>query len=201
MTKIFCIGYNKTGSTSLYNAISDLGFKGFDLREGEMLLKNVINESWSPIYSLCETAELFKDIPFSLPGVWRKLYNRYPNAKFILSERDSTVQWYHSIKKFHKKKFNFSDDPTWNDVKSAKYCYDGMLNDYLRFVFSLSDRPYNFMTLSESYENHNKEVKEFFKDSNNFLSVNVSNDNDYIKLCKFLGKEPIYSKFPISNKT
>ena len=44
---IFCIGYNKSGTTSLYQAITDLGFKGYSgemMANAEYLLKDVIVE-------------------------------------------------------------------------------------------------------------------------------------------------------------
>ena len=47
----------------------------------------------------------------------------------------------------------------------------------------------------------NKKVKEFFKDKKNFISVNVSNDNDYLRLANFLEKKPLGNKFPALNKT
>jgi hypothetical protein len=33
------------------------------------------------------------------------------------------------------------------------------------------------------------------------LVINVSDDNDYIKLCDFLDKKPLYKTFPWENKT
>jgi hypothetical protein len=206
--KIFCIGYNKTGTTSLYKAIEELGFKGFDLLEGELTMPSVIKGQWKNLYDLIETSELFKDIPFSLPGVWKKIYEKYPNGKYILSERDSSDQWYNSIKVFHKKIFKLSEVPTWEDVKSIKYVYNnpnnegGLLSDYMSYTYGKEGLPYDKDKLINSYEAHNREVKEFFKDKENFITVNVSNDDDYQRLCKFLNKSISKdSKFPHHNKT
>ena len=194
-TKIFCIGYNKAGTTSLYHAILELGFKGCDLQHGEFLLWDILNNDWSKLEDFCKTAEVFKDIPFSLPNVWKKVYQMYPNAKYILSERDSTEQWYNSITKFHKKVFNLSSDPSWKEVQNIEYRYirndgnGGCISDYLTYIHDEhTEKPYDKTSLHKSYESHNKEVKEFFKDKDNFISVNIANNDDYIKLRKFLNK-------------
>ena len=200
--KIFCIGYNKTGTTSLYKAIEDLGFKGCDLREGENLLYSVKANKWDNLYKFCSTSQLFKDIPFSLPNVWKKLYEMYPNAKFILSERDSAEQWFNSIKNFHKKGFGLSDDPTWKEVNSIDYVKQGFIAEYMKYTFGKPHKPYDKQSLIESYELHNSEIKKFFKDKENFITVNVSNDDDYQRLCKFLNKSVSKdSKFPHHKKT
>lgn len=200
--KIFCIGYNKTGTTSLYRAIEELGFKGCNLRKGEDLLYSIKANEWNEVYKFCSTAQVFKDIPFSLPSVWKKLYETYPNAKFILSERDDADQWFNSIKNFHKKGFGLSDDPTWEDIESIEYVKKGFVAEYMKYTFGKPDKPYDKQSLIESYKLHNSEIKKFFKGKENFITVNVSNNDDYQRLCKFLNK-PVSkdSKFPHYKKT
>jgi len=229
---IFCIGYNKSGTTSLYQAITDMGFEGYAsemMANAEYLLKDVIVEQllhqphsaeFNVVYDWVEECKLktqkpsfdknflkhmnvFKDVPFSLPGVWKKLYERYPNAKYILTERDSVDQWFNSITRFHKTGFGYSQNKnlvaTWKDLTKTKYRYHSYVHDCMLFlntyglVKTKSKYPYDNQ-LKYSYILHNKEVKDFFKNKNNFLSVNVANDLDYSKLCYFLGgKLPILS--------
>lgn len=209
--KIFCIGYNKTGSTSLYKALTDLGFNGSNLEKGELLMYDLIHNDIASILFYIKnnpSYEVYKDIPFSVRGVWRYLYEKYPDAKYILSERDTSEQWYNSITSFHRKLWNLSPNPTWDEVKEIKYRYKrynktgGMISDYLQYTFGSNKLPYDKNKLISSYEKHNKEVKEFFKEKENFITVNVSNDDDYQRLCKFLNK-PISkdSKFPHYKKT
>ena len=205
--KIFCIGYNKTGSTSLFYSIKSLGFKVDDgiFGEGERLMHNVYKgdlESVTNWIELRNHVELFKDVPLSVPHVWEALYKKYPNAIYILGERDSSEQWYNSIYKFHIAAFGLSPNPDWEEIKNIKYNYTrndgkgGFLYDYMSYTYGKEGLPYDKDKLINSYEAHNKKVKEFFKDKNNFISVNVSNDNDYLKLCSFLGKEPKGNSFP-----
>jgi len=205
--KIFCIGYNKTGTTSLYQSIKNLGFYTDEntLREGENLMNYAIKNDYNTILRWIEKntkVELFKDVPFSIPNIWKILYKKYPNAKYILSERDSSDQWYKSIKNFHIKQFKeLHNNPTWEDITKVKYAYHrddktgGFLYDYLTYTYGHNSLPYNKNNMISSYELHNNEVKHFFKNKNNFLCVNVSNDNDYFKLCDFLDKKPLRNKF------
>ena len=223
---IFCIGYNKSGTTSLYQAITDLGFKGYSgemMANAEYLLKDVIVEQLLHQHQkefnvVCDWVEecklktqkasndnnslthmnVFKDVPFSLPGVWKKLYERYPNAKYILTERDSAKQWFNSITKFHQDGWlanpNTTSPVTWQQLAKVKYRFNSFAYDYIMYINTHgllktdSNYPYDDQ-LKNSYILHNKEVKEFFADKNNFLSVNVAKDSDYLKLCSFLNKK------------
>jgi len=220
---IFCIGYNKSGTTSLYQAIKDLGYKGYPgerMAEAEYLLKDLILEKlWYSKHSLSfkptlnwieecleDNQNVFKDVPFSLPGVWREVYKKYPNAKYILSQRDNTPQWYRSITRFHKIGFGYGDPQgvSWKDLSNVNYRYPSYVHDCMTyintygFMKSRSLNPYNQEALSESYDTHNREVKSFFRGKKNFLAVNVANPKDYVKLCSFLDKRVISShvEFP-----
>jgi len=207
--KIFCIGYNKTGTTSLFYAIQSLGFKGDDeiFTEGELLMKNVKEGDLKSVTDWVKeknNIELFKDVPFSIPHVWKSLYQKYPDAIYVLSERDSSEQWYNSIYKFHKLGFGLSDNPSWDEVYKIPYnrrylkesgsC--SFVFDYMAYTYGIKGLPYDKDNLINSYEAHNKEIKEFFKDKDNFISINVSNNNDYLRLCSFLNKEPKGNVFP-----
>lgn len=204
--KIFCIGYNKTGTTSLYHSIVNLGFKNDlnTMEEGECLMSNVSNGNVNTVIEWINSRndiEIFKDVPFSLPNVWKSLYESFPDAIYILSERDSSKQWCNSITKFHRNGFNLPENTSWEDIVKLQYRYfredgsGGFMYDYMSYTYGKETLPYDQENLIRSYESHNEEVKEFFKDKDNFISINVSDDNDYLRLCSFLGKEPVNDKF------
>lgn len=204
--KIFCIGYNKTGTTSLYHSIVNLGFKNDlnTMEEGEFLMPNVSSGNINTVIEWIKSRddiEVFKDVPFSLPYVWKSLYESFPDAIYILSERDSSKQWCNSITKFHRNGFNLPENTSWEDIVKLQYRYfredgsGGFMYDYMSYTYGKETLPYDQENLIRSYESHNEEVKEFFKDKDNFISINVSDDNDYLRLCSFLGKEPVNDKF------
>jgi hypothetical protein len=201
--KIFCIGFNKTGTTTLEKALRDFGYKMGNQRQGELLFEEWKNRNFKPIVKFCQTADAFQDIPFSLPFTFQILDYEFPNAKFILSIRNSAEEWYNSLYKFHAKLFGDGKSITEKDLKKADYIKTGWLYDvnYHRF-HPPKGEPYHKETLINSYNNHNYNVEEYFKEKpHKFLKINVSDKDDYLRLAKFLNKKPLYDNFPWLNKT
>ena len=64
--KIFCIGFNKTGTTTLLHTLKELGYKMGNQARGELLFFDWYNRNFNPIVKYCKTADAFQDIPFSL---------------------------------------------------------------------------------------------------------------------------------------
>ena len=101
--KIFVIGSNKTGTTSLGAALKNLGFRLGSQLEAELLLDDWAQRNFRRLIKYCRSAEAFQDIPFSLDYTFQAMDAAFPNSKFILSVRDSADQWYQSLTRFHEK--------------------------------------------------------------------------------------------------
>ena len=99
--KIFCIGANKTGTTSLKQAMKDLDFVVGSQARAEELLPEWAERKFQKIIKYCYTAQFFQDIPFSLPYTYVALDQSFSRSKFILTVRDNSNQWYNSITKAH----------------------------------------------------------------------------------------------------
>jgi hypothetical protein len=203
--KIFCIGFNKTGTTSLETALIDLGFNIGNQKQGEALLSNWYQRDFKEIINLSKKATVFQDVPYSLPYTYMPLDMHFKNAKFILTERDNEEQWYNSMVKFHSKLWSDGiKTPTVNQLKDNTYRYKGFAYDYMRFVYGkiVETNPYQKETLIEVYTNHSKSIKTYFESRpEKLLAINVSNTSDYGKLCKFLNKPQRRQGFPWENKT
>lgn len=198
--KVFVIGFNKTGTTSVEYALSELGFKMGNQPTAEHLLKKVKKGRFKKLIRYTGTADAFQDVPFSLPGVYKKLFQVYPNAKFILTVRDSPRQWFNSIKTFHSKMFGNGSVPTEKQLREARYRYKGMAWDYINFVFD--GVLYQESTYCKIYLDHIEEVTSFFKkEKGNLCVINTSAPDDYFKMCSFLKKKPQRDKFEWKNKT
>src|SRR5688572_6677173 len=117
MTKIFCIGFNKTGTTSLQKAFADLGYSVNNQDVAERLLPDVASGNFQNIIDYCESAEFFQDVPFSLPKVYLELDKAFPESKFILSIRNDADQWYHSLTTSHSRIFGNGKVPTCEDLR------------------------------------------------------------------------------------
>lgn len=203
--KVFGIGNNKTGTTSLEKAMKDLGFKGGNQSFAELnLMQSWAKRDFEPIIDYCKTAEFFQDVPFSKPFTFIALDQAYPKSKFILTVRDSPEQWYNSLTKFHAKLWGKDGRiPTKEDLQNAPYIYKGWAWNMNRLMsITPENDPYNKEILIQSYIAHNNQVKEYFKHrSDNLLILNVSKPNAYKELCDFLNIKTEKADFPWENKT
>ena len=172
--KIFGIGLNKTGTSSLGRALGALGFKrriGCHLES----LRNLKNGNLDPVFDLIDKNDCFEDWPW--PLMYRKLYEKYPDAKFILTTRKSPEIWYESLCKHSIRK-----GPT--EHRKLVYGHD-MPHDF-------KDHHIRF------YLDHNKEVIDFFKenDRNKLLVACWENGDGWEKICEFLDKDIPNKPFP-----
>ena len=91
--KIFILSQCKNATTSLYHAISALtNTKTYDWLGKDIISRGEYN--WKYIWKQCEKYNLNHDDPF--PFIYKEVYQRYPNAKYILTYRD-TDEWLESF--------------------------------------------------------------------------------------------------------
>ena len=201
--KVFCIGRNKTGTTSLEKALRELGFKMGDQSRAEWLLPYYRERNFSPIIDFCRTADAFQDAPFSYPYTFIALYQAFPDAKFILSVRNTDEEWYQSVLRFQSKNIGKNGAlPTAEDLKNATYRYKGFMWEMFQALYQTPENdPYNKETLIAHYNFHNQMARDFFRDKPNFLEINVSEEGTYQKLCGFLNVRPVRQEFPWENKS
>lgn len=199
-TKIFVIGFNKTGTTSVLHALLEFDLILGNQKAAEWLLDDIVKKNYEPLFEYCKTAEAFQDIPFSLPEVYQYLDKKYPNSKFILTVRSNADQWFNSISKFHGKLWAGGSTPTKEDLAKAKYVQKGYALRFINQVFGESY--YDKDIYTSVYNQHNQNVIQYFKDRpNDLLIVNVEEKESYINFCKFIGQIPVRETFEWKNKT
>jgi len=203
--KVFCVGLNKTGTTSWTAAMADLGYVVGNERAAEILFDDWVEGNHSRIIKFCATGEVFQDVPFSLPGSFRVLDQAFPGSKFVLTVRDSAEQWYDSVTSFHAKIWSRTGrcPPSAMDLAEADYIYRGWPARFCREVFKTpTEAPYERSRLLEFYKGYNREVVEYFAERpERFLKVNVAKKGAFKKLCGFLGQPYSGGEFPWKNKT
>lgn len=202
-SKIFCIGRNKTGTTSLKKMFEMYDYKVGDQRRAECLDIAYRKRDFEKIVKYCFSAEVFQDFPFSYPETFRYMDLAFPDAKFILTIRDNPEQWYNSIKSFYTKLFSMGPELTSNDLKKAKYVRKGwMYQNVVEAFCTPEDDPLNKEILISSYLNYNENVVQYFKNKpSKLLVINISDFNGYAKFCDFLGIKSQFDGFPWENKT
>ena len=94
--KIFCIGGNKTGTTSIKKVLEDLGYRIGDQRTAELLMEDWGKRDLRRLIRYCHTADAFQDVPFSYVYTFQAMDAAFPGSKFILTLRNSYDQWYQS---------------------------------------------------------------------------------------------------------
>lgn len=200
--KIFVIGMNKTGTTSVKKALIDLGYTiGHQGTASSIFVYENKASFQEKIIKYCESADAFQDIPFSVPGVYKLLYEIYPRAKFILTVRDDADKWFNSMSKFYLGVFGGGNKLTPSSMFFAKKYRLGYAYIRHQKIF----RKYNFFDsdgYKKIYNEHIDDVLQFFRDKEDqLLELNIAKRDAYKRFCEFLGDQPVYENFPWENKT
>lgn len=186
--KIFCVGLNKTGTTSIGVALSNLGLSVCSPILGEKLLDDWAQRDFRRIIELCGTADAFEDVPFSLPFTYQALAMTFPDGKFILTVRDSPEQWYESLVGYHSLLFGDGRKPTAEQLKKARYRYPGWIWRWHTCQYGEDCEPYDKARYLDQYKRHEANVMDYFGPCDERLLVlNVADKAAMLKLCAFVG--------------
>jgi hypothetical protein len=175
-TKVFCIGFHKTGTTSLEMALKKLGYRvkgSFGTKDPDIASK--VHEM---AYAMVDEFDAFEDNPW--PILYRELDQRFPGSKYVHTRRP-TENWIRS----QVKDFATTETPMrrWIYGENAG-CPAGNENTYIA-----------------RYERHNREVQEYFANrSDDLLIIDLPNDDGWSRLCPFLGHPIPNVPFPHANK-
>jgi hypothetical protein len=176
--KVFGIGLNKTGTTTLASVLQK-AVGGRHVSMNREALKQWRNSEYDKIYKLVDAIDTFEDLPW--PLMYKELYARYNDAKFILTIRKSSDVWFDSLNKHTEKKRSSE-----SNFLAYGYEYPGEYREY-------------FISF---YEKHNQEVKDFFAKNapEKLLTVCWEDGDGWDKICRFLGVEIVTDEFPHRNK-
>src|SRR5690554_936986 len=175
--KIFGIGNNKTGTTSLKKAMLDLGYSVGNQRTAEKMMEQWAKRDFRKLIRYCHTAQFFQDVPFSKPYTYVVLDHEFPGSKFILTVRDSPEQWYNSSTKFHAKLWGVEGRiPTKEDLIEASYIYKGWAWEFNVYMnITPENDPYQKDLLVKSYIDYNESVIKYFEHRpEDLLIINLS---------------------------
>ena len=175
--KIFCIGFHKTGTTSLYAALTQLGFR----------VSGAIGDSWTAdeirargaqfCIDTMENFDAAEDMPW--PHFFRELDEAFPGSKFILTVRDPDA-WFTSLDN------HFGHQET--ELNAFAYGRD-------------SARAHGHKDhWIATYEAHNARVRDYFQARpGDLLEMNLAEGDGWEKLCQFLDRTAPETPFPVKN--
>lgn len=182
--RVFCIGMNKTGTSTMKACFNILDMvpvaspKTMSKEEKKIIKDFHDNQNYQSICQLAENYITFEDRPWNMWELYRHLDNYFPNSLFILTIRDSHT-WWKSVEH-------------WLTVTKPNILQ--LYKKHLRIC------DFSQATMVESYERHNSEIIEYFKDTQKLLVINFENGEGWEKLCSFLNKPIPNYDFPHRNK-
>lgn len=193
--KIFCISFQRTGTTSVGRFFKDHGYKvaGYDKNRSATWSYLKFIGDYEKIFNskAFKSYQVFEDNPWWEGDFYRVLYHRFPNSKFILFTRNSD-KWFDSMVSHSKGK---TLGNTFLHVKNYRreeefYRLYPELNHYSNIL-----QIDNLLDLNESnrghykaiYELRNKEVIDFFSffDSDRIIHLELEDPDKWKKLAGY----------------
>jgi hypothetical protein len=202
--KIFCIGLNKTGTTSMEAIFRMLPIPVGNQRRAEKLTIPVIRRDCSQFQSYVRHEGVaFQDNPFCIPDLHKWLDQEFPNSKFIITVRDSPEVWYDSLVRFHAKIFGNGKIPTQSDLMQSEYVHKGWFWEKHRLVYGTPENDiYNKEILIQHYIDYNNQVMAYFADQpDKLLVINLKEPHAAQTLSRFLNAKRPITHIPWENKT
>lgn len=194
--KIFGIGLNKTGITSLSYALRMLEFKIVQCSFDPELVEKTINSNKYNInqfkVKLIDEIDGLTDIQSCI--LYKQFDHCYPESKFILTTRNKE-EWLESCYMVYDIKQKIYDKTIIGKIVSPTF-------QKLRYAFYGCD--YDREKWGDIYDKYHQNVFDYFKNRLNDLlviDVNLSDNEKWKKMCNFLNKKILHIKYPKLNVT
>lgn len=91
--KVIGVGLNKTGTKTLADALSHWGYRNASYSIEAFQLYQ--RQEWGSLREICDQFDSFEDWPWPLMS--RQFDAWYPDAKFVLTVRNSAEKWFRSL--------------------------------------------------------------------------------------------------------
>jgi Sulfotransferase domain len=172
-TKVFGIGFHKTATTSLAQALSYLGYRVTGPNWVDR--PDIADVVYDLAFDLANTFDAFQDNPW--PILYKELDQEFPGSKFILTLR-----------------------PSGDWMRSVLNHFDEKETPMRKWIYGVGCPRGNENVYITRYERHNREALEYFKDrSEQLLVLDITAGEGWEKLCPFLGKAVPAIRFPCAN--
>ncbi|MEO5906751.1 MAG: sulfotransferase family protein [Saprospiraceae bacterium] len=173
-TKIFCIGFQKTGTTSLGGALQMLGFSVCGVRYD--FLPCLREGNIKRITDVVRQYDAFKDNPW--PVLYQHMDTHFPGSKFILTLREES-SWLRSLIN------HFNTTPS----------------DMQLYIYGKPCPKGNEQLYLETYRTHNREVLAHFNQRpEDLLTIDLTKESSWEKICSFLAVPIPAVPFPHQNR-
>lgn len=168
--KIFCVGFHRTGTSSLRAALERLGYRVCGSVATEE--PNIAERARVIAFGLLDRYDAFEDNPW--PVLYRELDERRPGSRFILTIRPAD-DWVRSVSRF----FGTKTTPM------------------REWIYGAGSPIGNENRYRERFERHNAEVLRYFrKRPQDLLVLRITEGEGWQELCGFLDHEIPREPFP-----
>ena len=168
MTKVFGVGFHKTGTSSLGRAFELLDYKSClganELRNnlGELkMMRCLFSGDHELLYKYADQYDAFTDLPWF--AIYKSLDTHYPNSKFILTIRE---------------------EDAW--LASAKRYFGNSASPFRLWLYGLPNPMSNDDVFLNKYKAHNQEVINYFSGRNCLLVIDCNEENKWEEYVTFL---------------
>lgn len=197
--KVFCLGFPKTGTTSLEVALQSLGYRvcrgASRNNHSNFLMALHVHGDTDEIARLIAHFDAFADMPWGGTPLYLWLSRRYPEARFVHTVRDPD-KWYRSLLNQLEKAAG-SSDASLDDLHAAGGYGATMI---LRRVWGIEDIVVQKDQALSFYNTLNAAILSHFAQHDNFLSLDLTQTPDWGPLCAFLDRPVPDQPFPHLNR-
>jgi hypothetical protein len=182
--KIFGIGMNKTGTTSLKKCFRILSLYPVaptpaSSREINKATRRLFKKGdYEPALKFAERYRSFEDRPWNIWEMYQHLDRRFPDSRFILTVRDPET-WWRSVERWITFMKPRMAEKYRIHLRSPSLCKGDMIKGYLRY---------------------NDTVMDYFENRQNMLVVDFEKGDGWTSLCGFLDCPVPPEPFPHKNR-
>ncbi len=171
--KVFGIGFQKTGTSSIKRALRQLGYRvatALGVHD-----PHIARDVYDLAFGLLDRYDAFQDNPWAI--LYKELDEWCPGSKFILTVRPAE-KW----------------------IQSVVHHFGGSSTPMREWIYRVGDPIGNEEIYIQRYERHNAAVLEYFEDRPQDLLIFRTGQGDgWPELCRFLGREIPSVDFPHAN--
>ncbi len=177
--KVFCIGFQKTGTTSLHAALTQLGYRTASVVGRDWSAERLAAEGAALCIETARGYDAAQDMPW--PLFFRALDAAFPGSKFILTLRDHE-RWFASIENH----FGANED----EMQAFVYGRDtaAPAGNRERYIDVLA--------------RHERDVRRYFAERpRDLLVMDLEAGDGWPALCGFLAQPVPDAPFPSKNRS
>ena len=172
--KVFCIGWHKTGTSSLGMALIELGYSVVGARLD--LEDDVRNLKYERAIQIAHQFDAVQDVPWAI--LYKELHREFPDAKFILTDRN---------------------DDNW--IKSAVGHFGDNEISMHELLYGNGRCKGNESLYLERFRRHRVDVRRWVAENKvNYIELNLESGDGWEPLCEFLAQEIPKTAWPHVNK-